>query len=89
MTISRQRYTKGGLASLSETMEILSIGKLNFESFTPFVDIREQPMQEYPWTQVDAISFAGAEGNRPDSNGRNSTTIYHSKATGRTLSLAE
>jgi hypothetical protein len=42
-------------------MEILSIGKLNFESFTPFVDIREKPIYEYPWTQVDAIALTPVE----------------------------
>jgi hypothetical protein len=42
-------------------METLSIGKLNFESFAPFVEIREQPMMDYPWTKVDGIALTQME----------------------------
>lgn len=42
-------------------METLSIGKLTFESLTPFVILEEKPMQKYPWTQVDEIVLTDNE----------------------------
>lgn len=45
-------------------METLSIGKLNCESFAPFVEIHEQPMMNYPWTEVDGISLTEIEQNQ-------------------------
>ncbi|NJM49380.1 MAG: hypothetical protein HC860_27025 [Alkalinema sp. RU_4_3] len=42
-------------------METLSLGKLTFDSFLPYVTVQESSVSDYPWTIVDHISLTESE----------------------------
>jgi hypothetical protein len=42
-------------------METLSLGKLTFDSFLPYVTVQENSVSDYPWTIVDHISLTESE----------------------------